>query len=164
MTEREILIAASGISETNSPKAQIQIETKFVDIENGEEIVVDTIGFHGPILNFFRSVRHMSVDVQFDSASDPGLLQLIQMLKNFCISENSLSTGENKIPVVTLTVLPVSLAGEYFATGVNGSWVVMPSQANRLPDTVRFIFDNRDFHTYRLNESNFDLDQLDITE
>lgn len=161
MTEREILIAASGISETREPKAQVQIDTKFVDVENGEEIVLDTIGFHGPILNFFRSVRHMNMDVQFDSASDPGLLQLVQILKNFCVPENSLSTGDSRIPIITVTALPTSLGGEYFATGVNASWVVMPSQANRLPDTVRFIFDNRDFHTYRLNESEVDFDQLE---
>lgn len=164
MTEREILIEASGISESREPKAQVQIETKFVDVENGEETVVDSIGFHGPILNFFRSVRHMNVDVQFDSSSDPGLLQLVQMLKNFCIPENSMVSGDSRIPVVVLTVLPTSLNGEYFATGVNASWVVVPSQANRLPDTVRFIFDNRDFHTYRLNESNIDVDQLSRDE
>lgn len=164
MTERDILIAASGISEDREPKAQIQIETKFVDVEKGEEVVVDSIGFHGPILNFFRSVRHMNVDVQFDSASDPGLYQLVKVLKEFWIPENSVVSGDGRIPVVVLTVLPTALAGEYFATGVNASWVVIPSQVNRLPDTVRFIFDNRDFHTYRLNESNIDVDQLNRDE
>ncbi len=158
-TEKDVLMASCGISEEypEEPKAQILVETKKLNLTNGEEEIIDKIDLYGPIVNCFRNLQHMMLDIQFDSASDPDFIKTVKALKDFCVPENSLEEGSDKLPVVVVTIMPVSLEGEYFAAGVNGSWVVMPSQANRLPDTIRFIFNNMDFHTYRINESELEL-------
>ncbi|MBQ8039501.1 MAG: hypothetical protein IJ274_06495 [Lachnospiraceae bacterium] len=158
-TEKDVLVASCGINEEHpeEPKAQILVETKKLDLSSGEEEVIERIDLYGPIVNCFRNLQHMMLDIQFDSASDPDFIQVVRVLKEFCVPENSLDEESDKLPIVVVTIMPVSLEGEYFAAGVNGSWVVMPSQANRLPDTIRFIFNNIDFHTYRMNESELEL-------
>ena len=157
-TERDVLMAACGVNQQmpEQPKAQILLETKLLDFQNDSEVRVDSMELYGPIINCFRNVQHMCVDVQFDEY-DLDFIQSVQMLKSFCSPEYSLDNQNGIVPVVVLTILPISLEGEYFASGVNGSWVIMPSQANRLPDTIRFIFNNQDFHTYRLNEDKLEL-------
>lgn len=160
MRERDVLIAACGVSEDEEPKAQVLIKTLFVNLKNGAEIEVDSIHLHGPVINCFRNMERMSVDIQFDCASDPDLIQCIQVLQKFCIPENSLDNQSENVPIISVTILPVSLGGEYYVTGIHGSWVVMPSQANRLPDSIRFIFNNDDFHTYRNDASNMNIDEM----
>ena len=157
-TEKDILMAACGLNQQmpEQPKAQILLETKLLDFQNDSEVCIDSMELYGPIINYFRNVQHMCVDVQFD-AYDSDFIQSVQMLKSFCSPEYSLDNQNGIVPVVVLTILPVSLEGEYFASGINGSWVIMPSQANRLPDTIRFIFNNQDFHTYHLNENELEL-------
>ena len=158
MTEKEVLLAMCGVDENEDTKAQIMIETKYVDVVKGEEKRVGVIDLHGPVVNCFRSHRFMNVDVQFDSASDPELINCIRLLKDFNNPENSMDSNNNLVPIVQLTLMPISLGGEYFASGVHGSWTIIPSQMNRLPDTIRFIFVNGDFFTYRVNESADDLE------
>lgn len=153
MRERDVLIAACGVNADGSPKAQVMIETKFIDVEKGEEERVDSIHLHGPIVNCFRNIEHMNVDVQFNGSTDPAFIQCIQMLKSFCVPENSFDSESDKIPIVALTIVPDSLNGEFLVIGTNASWVVMPSQANRLPDMIRFIFNNNDFRSFRAMES-----------
>ena len=163
MRERDLLIAACGVTEDGRPKAQIQIITRFVDINNSEELNIDMIQLYGPVVNIFRTMEHASVDIQFDSSSDPDFVQSIKMLQDFCKPENSLDNQSDTIPVVLVNIIPLSYEGEYYSTGMHGSWVVMPSQPNRLADTIRFIFKNEDFCSYRHNMSNFNIDEL-LTE
>ncbi len=158
MKEKDILIAMCGVDENYEPKAQVMMETKFIDIVKGEEIRVDTIHLHGPIVNCFRSNRFMNVDLQFDSSSDPHFVQCIQMLKDFCKPENSVDSNDNQMPIIQLTIMPITFGGEYYASGIDGSWTIVPSQPNRLPDTIRFIFIYGDFFTYRIKESDIDFD------
>lgn len=164
MTEKDILMAACGVDEESEGKAQVMVETKFVDVEKGEEIRVDAMHLQAPIINCFRNLHRMNVDIQFDNASDPEFVQCIQMLKDFCVPENSMDNSDSLIPVVQVTIMPLSLEGEYFIGGFHASWTVIPSQKDKLPDTIRFIFNNNDFHTYHINEDMLESEELEVEE
>ncbi len=161
MTEREILLACSGVTEDEQPRARMLLETKYVDLKDGTEVTVSEKALFGPVLNFFRNARHMNVDVCFPSATDPELLDVVEMLKAFSTPEHSMDIADSTVPLVQLTVMPEAYHGEYFAAGWNSSWVLMPSQMNRLPDTVRFIYDNDDFHTYRSTLAELTVEELE---
>lgn len=164
MTKKEILMAVCGVDDDSEAKAQIMIETKFIDVEKGEELRVDSIQLYGPILHCFRNLHRMNVDIQFENASDSDFLQCTQMLKEFCIPENSMDNSDSLIPIVQVTILPLSFEGEYFISGVHASWTIIPSQENKLPDTIRFIFNNNDFHTYHIREDMLETEEVEAEE
>ena len=87
-TEKDILMAACGLNQQmpEQPKAQILLETKLLDFQNDSEVCIDSMELYGPIINCFRNVQHMCVDVQFD-AYDSDFIQSVQMLKSFCSPE-----------------------------------------------------------------------------
>ena len=75
-----------------------------------------------------------------------------------------MDTSDSLIPVIQVTILPLSLEGEYFISGVHASWTMIPSQENKLPDTIRFIFNNNDFHTYHIREDMLETEEVEAEE
>lgn len=153
ITEREILIAGCGVNSEGSGKSILKIETKFIDIIKGEEIVQREIVMDGPVLNIHRNLKSAIVDVKFPGITDYDLVQTVKMLNEFTIPENSMDSSDDNIPVIQLTFMPKELEGIYFGTGIHASWVLMASDVNKPADTIRFIFDCNEFHTYRISDS-----------
>lgn len=149
--EKDILSEICGVDDNGVAKAMVEVTTRIVDLESGEEKLVSRETLKSTVVNCFRSVRHMTLDLLFESGTDPDFVDTVKMLRKFTVPENSLDGS--KYPVITVTAMPTSLFGEYYATGINGSWVITPSQFNKPADTIRFIFDNSDFHCYRVTDN-----------
>ena len=164
MTEKDILKEACGVDEAGEAKAQVMLETKFIDVEQGEEIRVDSMQMQGPVINCFRSLHRINVDMKFEDAYDTDLVQCLHMLNGFCVPENSMDSSNSLIPVVQVTIMPLSLEGEYFIGGFHASWTVIPSQPDKLPDTIRLIFNNNDFHAYHIHEDMLEPEEVEAEE
>ena len=164
MTEKDILKAACGVDVVGESKAQIMVETKFIDVEQGEEIQVDSIQMQGPVINCFRNLHRMNVDIRFENAYDTDFVQCLYMLNGFCVPENSMDSSSDLVPVVQVTIMPFSLEGEYFIGGFHASWTLIPSRPDKQPDTIRFIFNNNDFHAYHINEDMLEPEEIEAEE
>ena len=160
MTEKEVFIAACGVDDDQNNKSIVKIESKIFHTKNSTEEDVSERTIDGPVVNIFRSMRYTMIDLQFSDNSDYDYINVSAMLKDFCTPGNSIDDLAEDIPAIVLTVMPKSLEGEYYICGMHGTWCLMPSQPNRLADTIRFIFDNNLVHTYQIDESQVDTDEL----
>lgn len=159
LTEKDVFIAASGVTEDGDGKSLSQIATKFLDMGTGEEELVREMSFDGVIINIFKSLRMTMIDFKFESALDYNFVQASEMLKEFTSVENSADPESNRMPIVQVTIMPEELEGQYYITGVHGSWCLMPSEQGKAADIIRFIFDNDTVHTFRINEDMLGADE-----
>ncbi len=160
MTEKEVFIATCGVDEDKNNKSLIKVETKVFHIDDETEETISERTLDGPVVNIFRSMRYTMIDLKFRDNSDYDYINVSALLKEFCVPENSIDDKASDIPAVVLTVMPKELEGEYYITGMHGTWTLMPSQPNRLADTIRFIFDNNLVHTYRVDAEDIDIDEV----
>lgn len=163
-TEKEILKTMCGVDQYDNPKAMVKIQTHFLDLDEGKDITDEEIIVDSAIVNIFRSANFAMLDLQFASGTDPDFVSAAQILRNFCRVENSLEG--NLAPTITVTLMAKEEIdkdtgeGMYFATGLNGIWNIQTSQFNRPADTVRFIFENNDFHCYQVKDDAFDSEEV----
>lgn len=161
MTERDVFLASCGVGEEGQGKSVMQVATKFLNIADDTEEIVRQLTMDGAVVNIFRSMRFTMVDLKFGSGTDYDFIQTVQLLSEFTTAENSIDDNAERIPCVQLTLMPKQLEGEYYVCGIHGTWCVMPSEAGRMPDMVRFMFDNDCLHTYRINEDAIDEDLIE---
>ena len=161
ITEKTVFIAACGVDEKGTNKSITKVETNYLNVADNAEKVESEITMDGAVVNIFRSLRYTMIDFQFTNSADCDYVRALQLLKEFSIPENSLDTESSIIPCIQVTVMPKELEGKYFITGIHGTWCAIPSEPNRLADTIRFIFENGLVHTYRINEKNIDYDELE---
>lgn len=146
--EIEVLKAACGADENGIGKAIVRVETKYMDFINNKQKIVEEMNLFTPVLNISRDMRHTTVDVIFEHASDYDLVQLFEMLKRFSNVDNAHTDESVEVPTVQVTIIPNEMAGKYYAAGFHGSWMLTASQVNRLPNSIRFFFDNDTFGVY----------------
>ena len=162
MTEKEIFISACGIDEDGEGKSIVMIETLFASPDpSKEEKIVDSITFDGTPVNIFRSLRSSLLDIQFRDNTDYDYVQALSILKDFTKAENSLDSSSESVPTVQVTLMPKDLEGLYYIVGIHGTWCAMSDEAGKLPNIIRFIFDNDLFHTYRISEAALDSDEME---
>ena len=149
-TEYEILKAACGTDENGLGRAVIRVETKCMDFSNNQQKVFEELDIPNAVLNISRNMRRTIVDVIFDDAADYDLVQLFSMLNRFTDIEHSVADESVETPVIQLTIVPNEFVGRYFCTGFHASWVLTATQLNRLPNSIRFFFDNDTFNVYRM--------------
>ena len=153
ITELDILTAACGADEGGYGKAVVLFENKIMNFETKQQKIFEDMTLNTPVLNIFRDMRHTMVDVMFENASDYDLIQLFNMLKRFTDIKNMKDLTELEVPSIQLTIIPNEYEGQFFITAFHGSWVLTSSQANRLPNTIRFIFDNDTFNVYSMTDT-----------
>lgn len=161
LTEKQIFIEASGVDEEGTPKSLVQLATKFFDVNEGDEEKVREMTFDGAVVNIFRSLRMTMIDLKFESAVDYGFIQASEMLKEFTTAENSTDEETGRMPIVQLTIMPKELEGQYYICGIHGSWCLMPSEPGKAADIIRFIFDNDTVHSFEINETELDVDDIE---
>lgn len=150
MTKMEILKAACGVGENGYGKSLIKIETKFIENATGREKVFEEMTLQEPVVNIFGDMRHTKIDLIFESSSTYDLVQLNEMLKRFNKLEYSLLDETVETPSIQVVIMPNSLIGQYFINAFHGSWALTLQQPNRLPDTIRFFFDNDTFNIFTM--------------
>ena len=152
MTEKDVFLAICGINEDGDGKAITMIETLYASADTSkEDRTMESITFDGVPVNIFRSLRTTMVDLQFRDNTDYDYIQTMNLLKSFSKPENSLYDTKNGIPTLQLTIMPKELEGTYYLVGIHGMWCTMADEAGRLPDIIRFIFDNDLINTYSVS-------------
>ena len=161
MTEKDVFLASCGVDEDGEGKSVAMIETLFIDSDpSKDEKIVDSITFDGVPVNIFRSLRSTIIDLQFRDNTDYDFIQSLTILKDFTRAENSID--EKSVPTIQLTVMPKEYEGLYYITGVHGTWCAMADVPGKLPDIIRFIFDNDLVHTYRIADEALNSDQMEL--
>ena len=162
MTEKEIFLACCGNNELGDNKSDVAIKLCRINLETGEEDVLDEMIFDNPIVSILRNPRFVMVDLTFTNKADFEFINLVARLQDFSNVQNSAENETATIgPTIIVTVLPKEYKGEYYASGMHAVWVVMPSRIGAPMDTVRFIFDNELFAAYRSDISNVDMEALE---
>ena len=153
VSEFEILKAACGADSNGIGKAIIQIETKCMDFANNQQKIFEEYTILDAVLNVSRNMRRTIVDVIFEDAANYDLVQLFEMLNRFTDITHSVTDESAETPVIQMTIIPKEFAGKYFCSGFHASWVLTATQLNRLPNSIRFFFDNDTFNTYRMTDT-----------
>ena len=146
-SEKEIFISSCGKN-----KSVATIETKFIATKDDTVEEVDEKVLDGLTVNIFKSLRYTLVDLTFEDSNDYDFVQTATVLRNFSKAENGINMENGKIPCIQLTIAPKEFEGDYYITGVHGTWCLMASKPDEKDDTVRFIFENDLIHSYHLNQ------------
>lgn len=161
MTDKDVFLAICGIDEDGDGRAVSMIETLYAATDpSREDRTVDSITFDGHPVNIFRSLRSTMVDIQFRDNTDYDYIQALDILKGFSNPENSVGDVTDGIPTIQLTVMPKELEGLYYMVGIHGVWYTMADEPGRLPNIIRFIFDNDLLHTYRIPEEALEAEDM----
>ena len=146
MTEKDVLMAASGTDVEGTTKSLVVVETKNVDVSTEFETTLKELQLDNPVVKIYRGFATSLVDLVFDDSSDYDYVHLFNMLKEFSSLENSVS--EDVVPTLAVTVIPKEYGGDYFLAGLHPSWCAMPDEPGGDVNTIRFIFDNEFLHTF----------------
>ena len=149
MNERDILTAICGINDNGRSKAITAIRMVDVDVETGEDYKIDEFVIDSPVVNIYRTIDKTMLDLTFPGNEEYDLVNTAGRLNTF-IDAEATPACERLVRSIVVSVTPKDDYPEYYSSGVNATWVVMPKSPGTDPDTIRFIFDNEFFGTYQI--------------
>ena len=151
LPEKEVLLACCGEDEYGDAKAIINIKMSDVNLVENTEQVLDEIIMDNPIVNVFRSLLNTTVDFTFANPQDYEFINLVGRLNSFMKAEME-PAEDNTLRALFVTITPKEDLVDYFSTGMYGTWFLQPSKVGGAVDTIRFIFSNEFFKTFRIEE------------
>ena len=151
MTEKDVFRACCGRNEEGETRCAVQLQTILINTNSANPETRSEMNLNNPVVNIFRTLTFTMVDLTFDFENDHEFMQMADMLQEFCDVENAMDTVSSVIPSIVVTLLPKDLDYEFFCSGLQGIWCLMPSRVGRPFDTVRFIFNNESFRVYQTN-------------
>ena len=155
MKEKELFCAASGSDDYGVGRSLIRLETKIVDGDNEEKILRETFVDY-PEISLFRGGRFVMADIKFDDSLNVDYVNMRAQLSELMVPQNSMDEEEDTCPVTVLTIMPKEYMGEYFICGMHPAWSFMSSKVDGANDTIRFIFNNEDIHSYEVDSEIFE--------
>ena len=148
-SERDVLIACSGENFDGTPKAVCSVKLADINVETGNENVIDEIIVDSAIVNVFRSAVSTMVDLTFLNPQDYEFVDLVTRMQSFCKADMEPADPQT-IRTIVVTIVPNEFE-ECYCAGLNAAWVIQPSKVGALNDTVRFIIDSEYFNVYTVD-------------
>ena len=127
ITERDIFLACCGEDDEGQSKAIVNIRMADMDTDRDEEIsTLDEIVTQTPIVNIYRTKGMTMVDLTFQTVTGFDFVNLVGRLNHFMRAEFE-PLDESILRAVIVTLTPTEEYVEYYATGMYGTWFLMPS-------------------------------------
>lgn len=151
MNENDVFKSICGEDEYGNAKSMISIKLSDFDIQNEEENVLDEMILDNPIVNVFKTPALTMVDLTFTNPSDFDFVNTVSRMQSYILSDMR-SINENVLSTIVLTIIPKEYLGEVYCTGIHGTFCIMPSKPDVPTDTIRFIFENTYFYSFKIPE------------
>lgn len=160
ITEKEIILAASGMDSFGRPKAMVSfcvVKQEKID-ENNEtiinETIIDKLDTFKPIINIFQNKMYIQIDLVYKSNIDKDLAAQWKFLQDYCIAENSENEkGWNDLLVF---VYPNEYQYKYYIMGINPIFCL---QSLASPNTdeimIRMLFQYSNVEYLQADNLNF---------
>ncbi len=146
ISERDIVITCCGEDDYGNPKALVSVKLADINVNTGEERVLDEVIVESAIVNIFRSVVSTMVDLTFMDPEDYEFVSAVAHLQDFCRVDME-PGNSNVIRTIVVTVVPKKFESAY-ACGFHAAWNIQPSKVGVKNDTLRFVFDSDYFNVF----------------
>ena len=146
VSEYELIQAISGADEHGYGKCVISIQPQRCDADGNVVNTDDEYVTEKPVVQVFRQPGgYVLVDFVFDSVQDADLRNMYFILEDFFAASNSSDDDDEDFPLMSLSLVPQSLNGEYFAIGFNPIFYALtPDDFTGEPKIIRLVFVSQD--------------------
>lgn len=164
ITYKDLIFACDGAEKDGSPKCGISISNEFWYADKNT-VQVSHRDLINPIVRIYKHGSYVQVDLDFGSDTNPELAicwNLLESMKDISME----STEDGKVPVTTLSIIPLQYEGEYSILCLGAIfWTLQPLRPGMKPAVIRMIFDADDFIAQHVApESIAQIDYMDDIE
>lgn len=164
ITYKNLIFACDGAEKDGSPKCGISISNEFWYADKNT-VQVSHRDLINPIVRIYKHGSYVQVDLDFGSDTNPELAicwNLLESMKDISME----SAEDGKVPVTTLSIIPLQYEGEYSILCLGAIfWTLQPLRPGMKPAVIRMIFDADDFIAQHVApESIAQIDYMDDIE
>lgn len=146
ITIKDIVMAASGKDEKGFNKSAVGLFFEKIDVE-GNSTIINEVDVDKPIINIFKNVNRVQVDVIYSTKNDIDLKMMNDLLVRATSAENSVDDNATHIPLITLSIIPHKYEGKFYILCTDPIvWCLTAQEPRGEIDTLRFVFDEEDFN------------------
>lgn len=142
-TEYDLIQAISGVDKNGNGKCSVGLRHQRCRASDGRvRDVDDEFITEKPVVNLFRQPGgFFIVDLCFQSVEDRDLRTVFAYLQKFFAPENSALDDDLEFPLLSLSIVPEQLDGEYWALGMNPlHYTLTPEDSTGEPRIIRLLF------------------------
>ena len=158
---KDLIINSSGVGAYGEPKTTLCIKNSLIDIVDGYEEELDAYILDSAEIQIYRGYRFTTVDVIFSNPNAVDLIGLHAALKEYNKVENSIEDESDKVPCISLTIMPDAYKGLYYMVGIHGAWFLTSTNTGKENNCIKFMFENEFFNAFELPEDAVDYDELE---
>ena len=164
LTIKDIILAASGKDEKGFNKSACGLFYEKVDLE-GNATIISEIDVDRPIINIFKGNKRVQVDIVYAMKNDIDLRMMNDLLVRAFSAENSIDDTATSVPLVTLSIIPRELEGQFFILCSDPIvWCLTAQDPRGEIDTLRFVFDEEDFNIMAASEEALEMLDIELEE
>lgn len=164
ITVKDIIVAASGRDEKGFNKAACGLFFEKIDIE-GNATIINEVDVDKPIINIFKSLKRVQVDVIYPMKNDIDLKMMSDLLVRATSAENSIDDNATQFPLVSLSIIPHELDGKFYILCSDPIvWCLTAQDPRGEIDTLRFVFDEEDFNVLATSDEALAMIDAEIEE
>lgn len=164
LTYKDLIFACDGAEKDGSPKCGISISNEFW-YANKNTVQVSHRDLINPIVRIYKHGSYVQVDLDFGSDTNPELAvcwNLLESMKDISME----SPEDGRIPVTTLSIIPLQFEGEYSILCLGAIfWTLQPLRPGMRASVIRMVFDADDFIAQHVTpDSSAKIDYMDDIE
>ncbi len=164
LTIKDIILEASGRDENKFNKSSVGLFYEMVN-ENGDIRTVEEITVDKPVINIFKSMKRVQVDIIFSTKNDIDLKMMNDLLLKATDARNSVTKESKEFPLISVSIVPHLYQGQYFILCSDPLvWCLTGQNPRGEFDTLRLVFDEDDFNVLASDEEALDKLLDDIEE
>ena len=159
-TIKEIINAVKGVNEEEKPKAAITLTNIFYndDLDDAEEF--GSASAYNPTIDIKYNSGFVRVDLIFKNSMDKDLRLFNALLENYGKEVNDYDEMKPKIPLNSLTILPIEFNGSYYIVANNSIfWCLQPVIPGEDCRMISILYEEEDFQFFE--DSELDIEAID---
>ena len=140
----DLVLACDGAEKDGSTKCGISISNEFW-FPNRTTMQISHRDLIDPVVGLYQHSSYVQVDLDFGSENNPELAtcwNLLESMQKIAMD----APRDGRVPVTTLSIIPLQYQGEYSFLGVGAIfWSLQPPRVGMSPSVIRMIFNLEDF-------------------
>jgi hypothetical protein len=153
MNTNELISKITGVDERRRTKSSITLTNLMfhTDTEMAEEL--NTITLNKPSIEIERHGNFVQLEICFVSSMDQDLRALWNNFEYYGRQYNDMTSdiaNGDKVPICSLTIVPIALEGQYHATALNPVfWALTSKKIGQNSNIIRLLYNLDDINFYQ---------------